>query len=74
MMKLLSQLLAVDQATPLARMGDGKISAGIAHGSGPLCSVSQGFVGKVSTMTCHDAPKLNMYRNKNTAATDALRS
>ena len=35
MMKLLSQLLQVDNATPLALSEDGNTSDGIAHGTGP---------------------------------------
>jgi hypothetical protein len=35
MMKLLNQFEQVDSATPLARSEDGKISLGIAHGTGP---------------------------------------
>ena len=34
-MKLLNQLEHVDKATPFARRDDGKISDGIAHGTGP---------------------------------------
>lgn len=34
MMKLLNQLEHVDRATPFARRLDGKISEGIAHGTG----------------------------------------
>lgn len=35
MMKLLSQLEAVERPTPLARREEGKISAGMAQGTGP---------------------------------------
>lgn len=35
MMKLLNQLLQVDNATPFALNEDGNISDGIAHGTGP---------------------------------------
>jgi hypothetical protein len=35
MMKLLNQLEQVDRATPLALREDGKISDGIAQGTGP---------------------------------------
>ena len=61
MMKLLSQLLAVERATPFPRRLDGNISEGIAHGLAMVGISDIRPWTRISTYTGpHDAPKLIM--------------
>lgn len=65
MMKLLPQLDIVPYAQPFARSEDGKISAGIAQGIGPLrYKVSENSLSQERLSTYHVAPKVSIKNNK----------